>query len=477
MLRTLRTTSFRFTLIYGLMFSAAVALLGAWGYRVIFSSASAEIERIIDEEIVLLAEVYAQQTPGDFRGVIRQRAAWRDNSIYMLIGAPTGVRLEGDLTSLPEEALASGNALFEFSYDGRLLDADDPESEAAKRKAVAKLAQFRPAENADPAFIILVGRDITDQESLRDSLSRAVVRIALATVVLGLVLGLVFSSSLMRKVDAMNKTARAIRAGDLSQRIPLTGAGDEMEQLAQNLNDMLDQIERLMTGMKEVSDNIAHDLRSPLTRIRNRLTTAMESEGEQQREDLQVTLTEAERIIATFNELLSIARIESGEVTGEKEPINIAEIANEMVELYEPAIAEAGFGLNLETKTVPQIRGSRALISQAIANLLDNAMKYGVSSDNGGQDLIEVRVRATKRGRVLLSVADNGPGVPEDKHSHIIQRYSRLEKSRTTPGNGLGLSLVAAIARAHEADLKLAPTQPENANPGLKIMIRFRPID
>lgn len=468
MLRILRTTSFKFTVINGLLFTVAVGILGVLGYREIFTVAERQTEQIIDEEIVLLAGVYAGQSPGDFRGVIRQRAAWRDDSIYMLIGAPTGVRLEGDLTSLPEEALAAGNDLFEFTYDGRLLDADDPDSQAVKRKAVAKLRRFRPSEEAEPAFIILVGRDVTGQEDLRQSLWKALFRIGAITVFMGLVVGLIFSSSLMRKVDAMNKTARAIRGGDLSRRIPLRGAGDEMEQLAQNLNDMLDQIERLMNGMKEVSDNIAHDLRSPLTRIRNRLTAALEGQAGTQREELQATLEEAERMIATFNELLSIARIESGEVTGTKQPINVAEIASEVVELYEPAAADAGFTLTHESAQVPRIQGSRALISQAISNLLDNAMKYGA---RGGH--INVTVKANRRGQVFLGVADDGPGIPEEKHNHVLQRYARLEESRTTPGNGLGLSLVAAIAKAHNADLKLGETNPDSNPPGLKVMIRF----
>jgi len=445
------------------------------GYQAIFRAADTQTEAIIDEEIVLLAEVYARQTPGEFRGVIRQRSAWRDDSIYMLIGAPTGVRLEGDLTSLPEESLEAGDSLFTFSYDGRSLGSDDQQSEAARRTAVAKLRRFRPAEDADAAFIILVGRDVTSRENLRLSLWKAILRIGAITIVMGFVIGLIFSSSLMRKVDAMNKTAKAIRNGDLSQRIPLTGAGDEMEQLAQNLNDMLDQIERLMTGMKEVSDNIAHDLRSPLTRIRNRLTAALDSQGGEQREELQATLSEAERMIATFNELLSIARIESGEVTGTRETINLITLAREMIELYEPAASEANFELSLKIKpdqTAALIKGSRALISQAIANLLDNAMKYGV-----GGSAIEVTIKAQKSGRVVLSIADDGPGIPEDKYDHVMQRYARLEQSRTTPGNGLGLSLVAAIAKAHNAELKLGLTNPDSSARGLKVMIRFPRIE
>ncbi len=471
-MRIFRTTLFRFTVIYGVLFSAAVALLGIAGYRAIFDVSDAQTERIIDEEIVLLASVYAERSASGFREVIRQRVAWQDDSIYMLFVASTGVRLEGDLNSLPPQALAAGDDLFEFTYDGRRLNADDVVTGVASRTAVAKVRQFRPSEDADPAFIIFVGRDVTGREDLRSSLSRVITRIAFATIFMGFVIGLIFSFSLMRKVDAMNKTAKAIRAGDLAQRIPLTGAGDEMEQLASNLNAMLDQIERLMTGMKEVSDNIAHDLRSPLTRMRNRLTSAIEGDNQQKDQALQATLHEAENMITTFNELLSIARIESGEVTGTREPVNVAEIATEMVELYEPAALEAGFELDLETSPVPQVNGSRALISQAIANLLDNAIKYA----DGGKK-IEINVRVDKKSNVYLGISDDGPGIPEDKRGHVLARYARLEESRTTPGSGLGLSLVSAIVRAHNGTLTLDSAFPEHTPTGLKVMIRFPRID
>ena len=468
-MRILRTTIFRMTVINVLLFVIAVSILAVLGYQATFGGSETETERVIDEQVQTLARLYATDGDGALRLAIRQRAAWRDDSIYMLIGAPNGVRLEGDLSSLPEQALQAGEELFRFTYDGRPLDASGAEGSVATRIAVGKLVRFRPAEDADPAFIILIARDITSRENLRTRLNDVIWRIGLATMILGLAVGLIFSRSLLRQVEAMNNTAAEIRRGDLSKRIPLTGAGDEMEQLAHNLNAMLDQIERLMNGMKEVSDNIAHDLRSPLTRIRNRLTVAMETHGDEQDEHLSATLNEAERMITTFNELLSIARIESGEVKGKREAVDLSELALELVELYEPAASEAGFALKANIQPVPHIRGSRALISQAIANLLDNAMKYAA-----GGELIEVHVRALGRSRVEISIQDDGPGIPKDRHDHVLERYARLERSRTTPGSGLGLSLVSAIVRAHEAELRLDETKPGQVPPGLKIAIRFR---
>jgi len=456
-----------------LLFVAAVGILAVLGYQATFGGADAETERIIDEQIQTLAEHYAKEGALSLRNVIRNRAAWRDDSLYMLIGAPNGVRLEGDLSSLPEEALDAGEGIFEFTYGGR-PQGDDADLDAgdATRKAAGKVVRFRPEVGADPAFIILIARDITSQENLRERLNDVIWRIGLTTIGLGLVIGWIFSRSLMRQVEAMNKTAGQIRKGDLSKRIPLTGAGDEMEQLARNLNAMLDQIERLMTGMKEVSDNIAHDLRSPLTRIRNRLTVALESEGRAKDAELKATMNEAERMITTFNELLSIARIESGEVTGTREAVDISSIAEQLAELYEPAALESGFELRLNASDVPKIQASRALISQAVANLLDNAIKYAT-----GGAVIEISTRVTKAGFVEIAVEDDGPGIPESRYQDVLQRYARLEESRTTQGNGLGLSLVSAIAQAHDAQVIMRAGDHEKSQsallPGLKIVIRF----
>jgi len=266
----------------------------------------------------------------------------------------------------------------------------------------------------------------------------------------------------------VNRTALAIRAGDLSKRIHLSGSGDELDHLSMNLNAMLDQIERLMTGMKEVSDNIAHDLRSPLNRIRARLNDALRASADEKEEALRATLAEADRMNATFNALLSIARIESGEGAGAMEAVDLAAIADEMTELYEPAAQEQGFTLKLKTAPAPPVRGSRALIGQALANMLDNALKYA----EGGSRIL-VSVRSAKDGRVELAVADDGPGIPKEEHQSVVRRFVRLERSRTSPGSGLGLSLVAAIARAHGAELKLGDGLGDGLRPGLKISIHF----
>ncbi|MBI1365789.1 MAG: HAMP domain-containing protein [Alphaproteobacteria bacterium] len=471
-LRLLRTSSFRFAMAYVVVFAIAVGVLGVYIYNATFGVASRQTDALINQEIEVLADVFAKDGAATLRRVVRDRAAWRDGGIYMLIAAPSGAVLAGNLSALPVESLSADDDFFNFSFERQRADPSGGADNIETRLGRGKIKRFRASPDAQTFFLVFVGRDVTDRERLLERTQRLIFRLALATVAVGLVIGLGFSRSLLRQVDAVNRTARAIRGGDLSKRIALTGAGDELEDLAVNLNSMLDQIERLMTGMREVSDNIAHDLRSPLTRIKARLSAAMKGDDREKEEALRLTLDETESMIATFNALLSIARIESGEGAGAMEAVDLVAIAQEMTELYEPAAQEAGFELVLDAAPSPPVKGSRALISQAIANLFDNALKYAV-----GGSKIEIRVRpsATAKNAVELEVADNGPGVPAEDREHVLQRFVRLETSRTTSGSGLGLSLVAAIARAHRASLTLDDAHPgaDAAARGLLVTIRF----
>lgn len=470
MLRLFRTTSFRFTLIYVLLFIWAVGVLGAVVYRVTFGAAARETDVTINGEIQVLADLFAANGPGMLTRVIRQRTAWRDDGIYMLIGAPSGAVLAGNLTALPPEALTAEGGFFDFEYERPILDAAGREQGVEKRGARGKVIRFRATPDAEQSYLLVVARDIGAREFLRERLVSAFFRIVIATLALGLVVGLLFSRALLRRVEAVNKTARAIRAGDLSQRIPETGAGDELDHLSANLNSMLDQIERLMDGMRDVSDNIAHDLRSPLTRIRNRLSDALKGDAKTKEEALQATYEETERMLAIFNALLSIARIQSGEGAGVMEPIDLVAIVEEMAELYEPAAQDAGFELVLITAPTPLVNGSRELVSQAVANLLDNALKYAA-----GGSRIELKA-GPGNGGGFISIADDGPGVAEKDRARIFERFVRLEESRSTPGSGLGLNLVAAIARAHGAELRLddgLKHENENDGRGLRFVLQF----
>ena len=311
---------------------------------------------------------------------------------------------------------------------------------------------------------MLVGRDISDAAAFRSEVRTTLLWAGSIALGIGLIGGTVMSRNLLRRVEQVNRTSERVMAGNLSDRIPLRGTNDEFDQLAANLNRMLDQIERLMTAMREVTDDVAHDLRTPLSRLRTRLerTLVNPSGSASQGEAIRAAIEEADRLLATFNALLRIAELESGARLDQTAPLELSEVARSAAELYEPVAEEKGFTLSVVAdEPGVRISGDWHLLSQALANLLDNALKYA------GGGLIELRVYH-ENGQAILEVADQGPGIPEADRQSVLDRFVRLEPSRTTPGNGLGLSLVRAIARRHDGSVTL-----EDNRPGLRVRLQF----
>jgi signal transduction histidine kinase len=322
-------------------------------------------------------------------------------------------------------------------------------------------------------FRLLVGRDLEERQRLYDIIVDAGQWSIAIVVVLGLIGGFFVTRRVLRRVDAMTETTRTIMSGDLSGRLPVAGTGDEIDRLAENLNQMLERIEALMAGLKEVSDNIAHDLKTPLTRLHNRAEQALRAaKGEAEyRAALEQTIDESEGLIRTFEALLMIARAESGHARDGMAEFDAAEIARDIGELYEPVAEEKGISLKIEAEAAAPVKGNRELVSQALANLVDNAIKYAgperPAGDSEDAQDAQVIVRALDEGeRILLTVADNGPGIAEEDRSRVIERFVRLERSRSQPGSGLGLSLAAAVARLHGGELKF-----EDNAPGLRSII------
>jgi len=272
------------------------------------------------------------------------------------------------------------------------------------------------------------------------------------------------SRNMLRRLDVINRTSAEILAGDFSRRVPLTKAHDEFDFLSENLNRMLERTERLMKGMREVVDSVAHDLRTPLNRLRNRLEEMQRRLDPESPylEDIDGAIAETDRLIATFNALLLIAQADSGIMRGSMSPIDLSAVVADVAELYEPLAEEKSISLVVEPSGVMMVEGNRSLVSQALANLIDNAIKY---TPAGGH--IRVAASQTPSG-VDLSVADSGPGIPSADRARVLERFVRLESSRNSPGTGLGLSLVAAVVRLHDATLALG----DNA-PGLKATISF----
>jgi len=319
-------------------------------------------------------------------------------------------------------------------------------------------------------FRLLVGRDLDERERIYHIVIAAGRWSVAIVIVLGLAGGLFVSRRVLRRVDAMTETTKTIMEGDLSERLPVGGSGDEIDRLAQNLNAMLERIEALMQGLKEVSDNIAHDLKTPLTRLRNRAEEALRSSQNEAgyRSALDAIIEVSDGLIRTFNALLLIARAESGQARDDMSEFDAAEMAHDVGELYEPLAEQKGIALKVEADAPAPVKGNRDLVSQALANLVDNAIKYAeppTAAVNGA--VPEIVVRATSAGdRIMLTVADSGPGIPEADRPRVVERFVRLEQSRSQPGSGLGLSLASAVARLHGGELTL-----EDNHPGLKSVI------
>ena len=309
-------------------------------------------------------------------------------------------------------------------------------------------------------FHLLVGRDMHELTETRQLIVRTLGWGFGITVLLGVAGGGMMSRSTVRRIEAINQTSREIIQGDLSRRIPSEGSGDDFDQLADNLNSMLDQIQMLMDGVRHVSDNIAHDLRTPLTRLRNRLE-AINVQTSLDRADIEGAIAEADSLLSTFNALMRIARIEAGQRTSGFELLNLSRLVRDVVELYEPLAHERQQTFTASIEEDLKTSGDRDLLFQAIANVLDNAIKY--TPEGGG---VEIALsRSGKRARVV--VVDSGPGIPESERGRVFERFVRLESSRNAPGNGLGLSLVAAVLRIHKADITLG------GEAGLEVTLSF----
>jgi signal transduction histidine kinase len=453
--KLLRTTAFQLTLAYLLIFILfAVSLLGyfALNTRRLITE---QITRTVNTEIGRLREQYNEAGIRGLVLVLDLRARRPGSSLY-LVTTPTGEGLAGNVGSL-EPGVLDHPGWLETSY--RRIEAPD----GVEHRALVQVVEL------PGGFRLLVGRDLEERERIYGIISNAGRWSFALVVVLGLAGGFFVSRRVLKRIDAMTDTANTIMAGDLGGRLPIAGTGDELDRLAGNVNAMLERIEALMRGLKEVTDNIAHDLKTPLTRMRNRCEQALRGEqGRDYRAALESTIAESDDLIRTFDALLMIARAESGQARGNMDEFDAAEIARDVGELYEPLAEQKGLVLKIDAPAPAAVRGNRELVSQALANLVDNAIKYAgpdASKINGAA--AEILVKAGADGeRITLSVADRGPGIPEADRGRVVERFVRLEQSRSEPGSGLGLSLASAVARLHGGELRL-----EDNRPGLRSII------
>jgi signal transduction histidine kinase len=454
--KLIRTTAFRLTLVYLFLFALfAASLLGyfAWNTRRLITE---QITTTVDAETGEVSEIYNHRGLRGLVFTVENRALRPGANLY-LVTTPAGVAIAGNVGSLAPGVMGSVG-WSETAY--RRLDDQD----AGDHRALVLVTEL------SSGFRLLIGRDLEERRRLFGIVAQAAQWSILVVVVLGIGGGIFVARRVLRRIDAMTGTTQRIMAGDLTGRLPVGRSGDELDRLASNLNAMLERIEALMTGLKEVSDNIAHDLKTPLTRLRNRAEEALAKSASESeyRAALERTIEESDALIRTFNALLMIARAESGQARGNMDDFDAADVASGIHELYEPLAEEDGMTLRLKTAAAP-LHGNRELIGQALANLVENAIKYGkpvqpvasgaVVSLDSKQILIEARREGDS---VLLSVTDRGPGIPQGDRKHAVERFVRLDTSRSQPGSGLGLSLASAVATLHGGELRLS-----DAHPGL----------
>jgi len=447
-----RSRIFRYGVAYAGLFFISTLLVLTFLYSVTFRSSNNKVEERITMEALWLSDLLSDC--GEYEMVRRLNFHIADHpgnlGIYLLRDCD-GRRLAGNLDHAPELAFGKGQFLTFFHQD-------NPDSSKPLLHIGATLIEL------DRGCTLLVGHDYRAIDQIKRELRPAAAWALGISFALGSLVAVFLARRLTRRLEIINRTSRAIFEGNLDTRMKRTGSGDEFDRLSTNLNLMLDRIFTLMASVRGVTDNIAHDLRSPLSRMRSRMEVALLTERpcSEYRDVLVETIDDTDHLLATFNSLLTIARVESGAAHGEFKTIDLQQLVVDTVELYEPVAEENGQNLKMSCSGDLKIHCNPDLLVQALANLLDNAIKYAPQT---------AKIEVTARGdgdNIFLNVTDDGPGIPEHFRAKALERFSRLEASRTLPGQGLGLSLVQVVARMHGGRVRL-----EDAKPGLRVVVEL----
>ena len=448
--RIFLTLAFRIVAVYLTVFAISAAAIVGFTYWNTARALNAQTDQIVEADISGLAERYQRFGLAGLTDAIVNRSAHGGAALYLLSDSDKHP-IVGNLDTWPELAQAGGDNV-EFDYERRV--GSRSEQRRARGREFALTGGFQ----------LLVARDIAERYQTEKLFSTTLPYTVLLMVLLGLAGGIVISRNFLARLDLINRTSREIMAGDLSRRLPLGQGGDEFDTLARNLNRMLERTERLMRGMRDVTDSIAHDLRTPLNRLRNRLEGVLHWIDPESKAgtEIEAAVGETDRLIGTFNALLLIAEAEAGVAREAMAPVDLRVIVEGVAELYAPLAEEKDISLTITPSGSAIVQCNQSLVSQALANLIDNAIKY---TPSGGH--VTILVEDTPAG-IALRVADSGPGIPPEDRNRVLERFVRLEASRHSPGTGLGLSLVAAVARLHDAKLELADNKP-----GLKASLLF----
>jgi len=420
----------------------AALVLGAV-YWLTLGALDARVDDQMDHEIESLVEELRTVGPDGLVAEVRRRSERSGNRFYLVTE-----EIHGSVAGNWPKGAETGR-------DGELSFGEEVNGFHIVRRLRVESRSF------DDGRRLLVGRDVSEQHVFEGNLRLALLGAFAFALLFAIGAGLAISDSLLRRVNAMNATIGEILAGHAKQRVAVRGTGDEFEVLAGRFNALLDENDRLLAQIRSVTDDIAHDLRTPLARMRTRIESALAACRDPAAGDaLHALFAETSAILDTFNALLRISQVESGALRDGMLEVAFDEIVRGAAELYAPVAEEAGLAFEVDVADGLRVRGDRHLLAQAVANLLDNAVKYGRG---------RVRVAASaKEGDVELVVEDAGPGIPQTERARVLERFVRLEPSRGTPGTGLGLAFVAAVARLHGASLSL-----EDAAPGLRVVLRM----
>jgi len=457
-----RTSTVRLTATFILIFSLFAILLLAF----ITWQSSVQIQRQqandIDREVRVFQRIDATQGVRALAFALERISRTPGPGVYFL-GDASGQYLLGNVTDIPPNVLIEPG-IYSFDYE-RANPFIDQSGDAAAQPVKSGFAVVRSVELSN-GMRLVVGRDVVERRGYSAIIVQSFLFGVLGIILSSILAGGITARRVLKRIDTIRDTSTKIMSGNLSERVPITRRNDEFDGLATNLNAMLDRIEQLLQGLKQVTDNVAHDLKTPLTRLRNQAESALRegSSDETRRQALETTIAESDRLIQTFNALLMIARAEAGAPSGALTDVDISAVVADLAELYGPVAEDKDIVVETAIAQGVHLRANRELIGQAMVNLLENAVKYA-RPDEGGQGRITVGLRR-QHDRVLIEVADNGPGIPEEDRQRVLERFVRLEKSRSEAGSGLGLSLVDAVTRLHGGTFRI-----EDNAPGVRAVI------
>lgn len=452
-----RTTPFRLTLLFLALFSAAAAAFLLYIYVATAGEVIRRSEQEIGRELAALQTVYRLGGVDAVNQSVIERTL--DSPFEYLLEDRQGRKITGTLASSPTEA---DDGWVDFQ-----IETTNPEGAIVRRAGRGREIELPSGHH------LFVGADVGETQSVVVKIVRASWGAGVVVLVLGLLGGLLVSRNVSRQLGGLNRTVAAVQAGDLRARVPVRGVRDEYDEVATGLNAMLDRLERLMGGLRHAGDAIAHDLRSPLNRLRSKLELALidvEAGRADAADALAHTLEDVDGLLKTFNAVLAITRLQAAGEAPDQALFDPAGLASDLAELYEAVCEDADLQFSAELTPGLTVKGNREFMAQAVSNLLDNAVKY---TPAGGAVMLRVRRRSS--GEIEFSITDTGPGVPEDDRARIVQRFVRLENSRSQPGAGLGLSLVSAVAEAHGGRLEIdeGPGRVGETGPGLRTALVF----